>query len=369
MEEEDLFFTLALTQVNGVGPITGKRLIENFGTAKYVFEASYQELVGKRVSAALAKQIVEKKGFHWVEKEIKLLQQAEIRPLFYQAKEYPYYLRQCDDSPILLFSKGKTDDNWAMRNVVSVVGTRKPTARGLDFCQRFIEAIQHYNPIIISGLAYGIDICVHQQALALGLETYGILGHGLHRIYPAKHKSIASKMMEKGGVFTEFPIQSKIDRENFIQRNRLVAGISQATVVIESAKKGGSMSSIAFANDYSREVFAVPGRVDDPLSQGCNELIRTHRAQLLSCPEEFVVALNWNASKKQDKVIQPKLFVNLQEEEQLVYDYLGQVQREVIDLIAIQCNLPIYKVSTILLQLELQGLVRPLPGKYFELVD
>jgi len=369
MEEEDLFFTLALIKVNGVGPIIGKRLIENFGTAKRVFEASYQALLAKRVSEALAKQIVEKRGFHWVEKEMKLLKQAAIQPLFYQDKDYPYYLRQCDDSPILLFSKGKTCDNWSMRNVVSIVGTRNPTTRGLEFCQRFIEAVQDYNPIIISGLAYGIDICVHQQALALGLETFGILGHGLHRIYPAKHATVAAKMLEKGGLFTEFPIQSKIDRENFIQRNRLVAGISQATIVIESAKKGGSMSSIAFANDYSRDVFAVPGRIDDPLSQGCNELIRTHRAQLLNSPEEFVEVLNWNQNKKKDSVIQPKLFVNLQEEEQLVYDYLSQVQREVIDLIAIQCRLPIYKVSTILLQLELQGLVRPLPGKYFEFVD
>ncbi|MGS4345992.1 DNA-processing protein DprA [Myroides odoratus] len=366
MREEDLFFTLALTRVNGVGPIIGKRLIENFGTAKRVFETSYQGLLGKRVSEALAKQIVEKKGFHWVEKEMKLLEQAAIKPLFYQAPNYPYYLRQCDDSPILLFSKGTSCESWATRNVVSIVGTRNPTTRGLDFCQHFIEAIQPYNPIIISGLAYGIDICIHKQALAYGLETFGILGHGLHRVYPAKHTAIAEKMKQKGGVITEFPIQSKIDRENFIQRNRLVAGMSQATVVVESAIKGGSMSSISFANDYNRDVFAVPGRIDDPLSQGCNELIRTNRAQLLSCPMELVELLNWNKTKKQEKVIQPKLFVNLHEEEQLVYDYLVQVQREVIDLIAIHCSLPIYKVSTILLQLELQGLVRPLPGKYFE---
>ncbi|WP_410877919.1 DNA-processing protein DprA [Myroides sp. DW712] len=366
MEEEDLFFTLALAKVNGIGPITGKRLIEVFGTAKQVFAASYQELAAKRVSALLVKQIKEKKGFDWVEKELKLIKKAGIQVLFYQAKDYPYYLRQCDDSPLLLFAKGQTHMNWETRNVISVVGTRNPTTRGLDFCQHFVEAIQPYNPIIISGLAYGIDVCIHKQAIAYGLETFGILGHGLHRIYPAKHTAIAEKMREKGGVITEFPIQSKIDRENFIQRNRLVAGMSQATVVVESAIKGGSMSSISFANDYNRDVFAVPGRIDDLLSQGCNELIRTNRAQLLSDPLELVEILNWNKNKKQEKVIQPKLFVNLQEEEQRVYDYLVQVEREVIDLIAIHCNLPIYKVSTILLQLELQGLVRPLPGKYFE---
>lgn len=369
MREEDLLFTLALTKVNGVGPIIGKRLIENFGTAKAVFEASYQALIAKRVSASLAQEIGLKKGFHWAEKEMKLMQQAAIQPLFYQAKEYPYFLRQCDDSPLLLFSKGKIPEQWSTRNVVSIVGTRNPTARGLDFCKRFMEAVQEYNPIIISGLAYGIDVCVHQQALAFGLETFGVLGHGLHRIYPEKHTAIAEKMREKGGLWTEFPIQSKMDRENFIQRNRLVAGSSQATIVIESAKKGGSMSSITFANEYNRDVFAVPGRIDDPMSQGCNELIRTHRAQLLSDPIEFIELLNWDKNKKPTQVIQPRLFVDLNEEEQIIYDYLAQADRAVMDQIALQCSLPIYKVSTILLQLELQGLVRPLPGKYFECIN
>ncbi|WP_353159944.1 DNA-processing protein DprA [Myroides odoratus] len=368
MREEELLFTLALTKVNGVGPIIGKRLIENFGSAKEVFEASYQALVAKRVSASLAQQIVQKKGVHWAEKEMKLMQQAAIQPLFYQAKEYPYFLRQCDDSPLLLFSKGNVPINWSMRNVVSIVGTRNPTSRGLDFCKRFMEVIQSYNPIIISGLAYGIDVCVHQQAMAFGLETFGILGHGLHRIYPEKHTAIAEKMMEQGGLWTEFPIQSKMDRENFIQRNRLVAGSSQATIVIESARKGGSMSSITFANDYNRDVFAVPGRVDDPMSQGCNELIRTHRAQLLNDPMEFIELLNWDKNKKPTPVIQPRLFVDLHGEEKIVYDFLLDTDRAVIDHIALQCSLPIYKVSTILLQLELQGLVRPLPGKYFECV-
>lgn len=368
MKEEDLFFTLALTKVNGVGPIIGKRLIENFGTAKGVFDASYHELVSKRVAASLALQIQAKKGFSWAEKEVKLIEQEKITPLFYQAKAYPYYLRQCEDSPLLLFAKGNLTENWSSRNVVSIVGTRNPSTRGLDFCAKFMEAVQGYNPIIISGLAYGIDICVHKQALAFGLETYGVLGHGLNQIYPAKHGAIAKKMLKKGGLLTEFAVQSRIERENFIQRNRLIAGSSQATLVVESAIKGGSMSSITFANDYNRDVFAVPGRIDDPMSQGCNELIRTQRAQLLSDPLELIECLNWNKNKEKNKAIQPLLFVNLNAEEQIIYDYLCQTQRDVIDLIALNCSLPIYKVSTILLQLELQGLVRPLPGKYFELV-
>lgn len=269
-------------------------------------------------------------------------------------------MRQCEDAPILLFHKGNNLPDWDLRPSISLVGTRNPTTRGLSFCKQFMEVVQPFNPIIISGLAYGIDAGVHKQALSFGLETFGILGHGLHQIYPAKHSTLSKQMLDQGGLLTEYAIQSRIERENFVQRNRIVAGISQATVVVESALKGGSMSSVAFANDYNRDVFAVPGRIDDLVSQGCNELIRTNRAQLLQDPLELVEILNWNQTKRKSKVIQPKLFVDLGEEERIVYGYLCSVNREVIDLIAVNCSLPIYKINTILLQLELHGLVRPL---------
>ncbi|MBB1140626.1 DNA-processing protein DprA [Myroides sp. WP-1] len=366
MKEEDLFYTLALTKVNGVGPIIGKRLIENFGTAKKVFKASTQELLIKRVSGQVTKQLQEKDNLIWAEKELKQMQKSHIQPLFYQEEKYPYYLHQCDDAPIILFYKGIGLPDWKSRPIVSLVGTRTPTTRGLAFCKQFMEVVQPFNPIVISGLAYGIDACIHREALAFGLETYGILGHGLQRIYPANHRKLANEMMEQGGVLTEFATQRKIERENFIQRNRIVAGMSQATVVVESAMKGGSMSSVTFANEYNRDVFAVPGRVDDLMSQGCNELIRTHRAQLLQDPREIIDVLNWNKVKTKVRLIQPELFLNLSEEEQRIYDYLNLVGRAVLDLIAMECNLPIYKVSTLLLQLELQGLVKPLPGKYYE---
>ena len=366
MKEEDLFYTLALTRVNGIGPIIGKRLIENFKTAKAVFEATPTQLTTKRFSPQLAQNIQEKESLLWAEGELKAIEKWKIQPLFYQEKDYPYYLRQCDDAPLLLFCRANALPTWEIRPIVSIVGTRTPTSRGLSFCTHLMEAIQPFNPIVISGLAYGIDACVHREALSLGLETFGILGHGLQRIYPANHRKLAQQMVEQGGLLTEFPTQRRIERENFIQRNRLVAGISQATIVVESALKGGSMSSVSFANEYNRDVFAVPGRTDDLMSQGCNELIRTHRAQLLQDPNEIVEVLNWNKTQIQTAVIQPQLFLNLSEDEQKVYDYLRTVGREVLDLIALECNLPIYKVSTLLLQLELQGLIKPLPGKYFE---
>jgi len=268
----------------------------------------------------------------------------------------------------LLFAKGSMSADWSSRHVISLIGTRNPTKRGLAFCNRLLEEVLPFNPVIVSGLAYGVDVCSHKMALQLGLETVAILGHGLQTIYPAKHRAIANKMLNKGGLLTEFPIQSSIERENFVQRNRIVAGISQATIVIESASKGGSMSSACFANDYNRDVFAVPGRIDDAMSKGCNDLIRNNRAQLLSDPLELIEILNWNKVNLKQKTIQPKLFLNLSQEEQIVYEYLRENDREMMDLIAFHCCIPIYKVSTILLQLELQGLIRPLPGKYFEYV-
>ncbi|MDM1406063.1 DNA-protecting protein DprA [Myroides sp. DF42-4-2] len=366
MEEEDLFYTLALTKVIGVGPIIGKRLIEHFGSAKGVFQATPDACRLKRVSEGLITNLQEVQVLRWAEKELKLIQKLDILPLYYRAPTYPFYLKQCDDAPLLLFYKGTKLPDWTSRPILSVVGTRTPTPRGMAFCAQIMEVVQPFNPIVISGLAYGIDACVHREALAFGLETFGILGHGLQRIYPAIHAKLAKQMMRQGGLLTEFPIQSRIERENFVQRNRIVAGMSQATIVVESALKGGSMSSIGFANEYNRDAFAVPGRVDDLMSQGCNELIRTLRAQLLQQPSEIIDVLNWNRTAPKTKVVQPQLFVHLEEEAQRVFDYLCGVEREVIDLIAIECNLPIYKVSTLLLQLELQGLVKPLPGKYFE---
>ncbi len=368
MNLDDLLFTMALTKVKGIGPITAKKLIDKFGTAKNVFAASKQELFRQKVNEQIVKNFGAVDILKEAEVEVRNIQEQNIQPIFYKTAEYPTLLKQCDDAPLILFLKGKNIDNWQNRNVISIVGTRNPTKRGQDFCNEFIEALKPYNPIIVSGLAYGIDICAHKAALENGLDTFAILGHGLNQLYPAQHRNEAKKILEQGGLISEYWTQSKIEREKFIQRNRLVAGISQSVIVVESAIKGGSMSTVNFANDYNRDVFAVPGRVSDIMSQGCNELIRSHRAQLLTSAEEFITALNWDIMAKDVKLIQPKLFLNLNDEEQIVYDFLLEKEKELLDIIAIGCELPIYKVSTILLQLELQGLVRPLPGKYFEII-
>lgn len=369
MEEEDLLYMLALQTTSGIGPITAKRLLEYFGSARLVFEAKEKEVSAvHRVGNLLWKNLQDATVLKRAEQELRNIELYKLCCFSYRDKLYPSMLKECDDGPLLLFSTSPNLD-FTHRKVISFIGTRNPSKRGVDFCTEVIRDLKPYNPIIISGLAYGVDITAHLAALDNGLDTYAVLGHGLNRVYPDVHTSIARRIEERGGAcLSEFWVNSRVDRENFIQRNRIVAGMSQATIVIESAIKGGSMTTINFANDYNRDVFAVPGRVGDIMSEGCNSVIKKNRAQLLTSAGDIVETLSWDSLSKPLKVIQPQLFVDLNAEEELVVAFLGKCERELLDVIALSCSLPIYKVSSLLLNLEMIGLVRPLPGKYFELV-
>lgn len=370
MTEDDLFFTLALTKVDGVGSIMARRLIDYFGSAKAVFEATSKDLLAvPKVGSVLLQNLKKESVFKLAEVELNNIKQFKFTPVFYKDEDYPYLLNQCIDAPILFFSTNACG-NWHNRKIVTIIGTRYPTSRGISFCKELVAELKEYNPIIISGLAYGIDITAHQAALEHSLTTYAVLGTSLDQVYPDAHRNVAKKIEQSGGgLLSEFWVSGKTERENFIQRNRIVAGLSQATIVVESAIKGGSMSTVTFANDYNRDVFAVPGRVDDVVSQGCNELIRCNRAQLLTSASNIVDALNWNKAERKVKIIQPQLFVDLTEDETKIVDHLKANQRDSLDFIAIACEMPIYKVSSTLLNLELKGIVRPLPGKYFELIN
>lgn len=370
MEEEKLFYTLALQTVAGIGPVTAKRLIDYFESPKAIFQASQKEIMQvHQVGTVLWNKIHDPLVLQRAELELKAIQNQGLSICYYKDPHYPNLLRECDDSPIMLFHSNANFE-FNNRRVISIIGTRNPSKRGVEFCEQLISDLKDYNPVIISGLAYGIDVCAHTAALEEGLDTYAVLGHGLNRIYPERHYSIARQIEEKGGsLISEFWMNSRVERENFIQRNRIVAGMSQAVIVIESAIKGGSMSTVTFANDYNRDVFAVPGRITDVMSQGCNLVIRNNRAQLLSSANDIVETLNWDQITKKPKVIQPMLFLDLSDDEQKVYDYLVTCERELLDMIALNCEMPIYKVSTTLLNLELRGIVRPLPGKYFELIQ
>jgi DNA processing protein len=233
-----------------------------------------------------------------------------------------------------------------------------------------IEDLAPLNPIIVSGFAYGVDIVAHQAAMDHNLQTIGVLAHGMNQIYPKNHKKYIAKMEQNGGFMTEFWSDSSPEKENFVKRNRIVAGIAEATIVIESAEKGGSLITANLANDYNRDVFAVPGRTSDKLSQGCNSLIKTQRAHLLTSAADVLYILNWEltSSLTNDKVIQKQLFISLEPDEQKIYDYLLQNGKQLLDIIAIECDFPIFKISSILLNMELKGVIRPLPGKQFEAV-
>jgi len=247
------------------------------------------------------------------------------------------------------------------------VGTRNISSYGRTFCNQLIEELAAYNPIIVSGFAYGVDICAHKAAIEKSLQTIAVLAHGFEEIYPKIHKKYVHQVNENGGFLTEFWSDEKPLRENFLKRNRIVAGISKATIIIESAAKGGSLVTADIANSYNKDVFAVPGRITDVYSKGCNNLIKNNTAHLLSSASDIVRMLNWDLQEK-PKIIQKELFVMLGEDEQKIFDFLYEKGAHVIDVIALECNIPTYQLSSILLQMELKGVLKPLPGKMFEII-
>lgn len=366
MNEDDLLYTLALLRVDGVGDIMAKRLLTHCGSAKAVFETKKQQLATiDGVGTFLLQSLNDTSVFDKAKKEIDFIKKNNISVSFFKNENYPERLKHCIDAPVLLFGTGNLD--FTNRKIISIVGTRQITNYGIDFCKKLIEDLVPLNPVIVSGFAYGVDIVAHQLAMDFGLQTVGVLAHGHNQVYPKTHKKYVAKMEENGGFLTEFWSSSNPDKENFVRRNRIVAGISEATIVIESAEKGGSLITANLANDYNRDVFAVPGRVTDKYSLGCNNLIKTQKANLLTSAADLVYILNWD-TQENIKPVQKQLFVELEPDEQKVYDYLLQNGKELLDVIALQCDFPVYKIASILVNMELKGIIRPLPGKLFEAI-
>lgn len=372
MKLNDIRHILALTQIEGIGSVLARKLLQHFKDPEEIFKTSPQKLmqidgIGKMVCQKLKEHHV---AFAKAEVELKYIQKHDIHCLSITDADYPEFLKQCPDAPVLLFSSGNTV--WNQRRVISIVGTRKVTPYGVDFCRRLLDGVKAYDPIIVSGFAYGVDIVAHAYALDIGLTTVGVWAHGFEHIYPKDHRKYVTKMEQNGGFLTEFWHHAYPDKENFVRRNRIVAGISEATIVIESADSGGSLITAKLANDYSREVFAVPGRVTDKYSQGCNHLIKTNQASLITSAEDLVYMLNWDRNKKkavaQPLAMQMGLFDSLTEEEQKLITYLQNHTRSEVDWIAIGCEMPVFLVNSLLLQLELKGLVRMYQGKMCELV-
>jgi DNA processing protein len=368
MQEQELISLLALLNTEGIGDIVAKKLLNHCGTAENVFKASASQLASiDGIGNTTIKKIKSKAGFNLAESEFNFISSNAISVHYFQSETYPDRLKHCIDSPLLLFSTGNIQLN--KHKIISVVGTREVTSYGIDFCKNLIADLAPLQPIIVSGFAYGVDVVAHKAAMENHLQTIGVVAHGLNQIYPKSHKKYVSKMEENGGFMTEFWSTSNPEKENFVKRNRIVAGMCEATIVIESGERGGSLITANFANEYNRDVFAVPGRVSDKYSQGCNNLIKTQRANVLTSAADILYMLNWDLEEKMSKNgIQKQLFVALEPEEQYVYDYLLKIGKQPLDIIALACGMQVYKLSSILLNMELKGCIRPLPGKLFEVI-
>ena len=314
----------------------------------------------------VAAQIKEEEALKRAEKEIAFIRKNGIKPLFFASKEYPERLKHCMDSPVLLYTKGRANLN--PEKVISVVGTRNATDYGKSVCERIIEGLKDLDVFIVSGLAYGIDITAHKAALKNGLKTAAVLAHGLDKIYPSLHRKTADEMLENGALLTEFISGTQPDRENFPQRNRIIAGMADATIVVEAGKKGGALITAELANSYNRDVFAVPGNVGEKHSEGCNWLISRNKAALITCAEELIYMMGWEPVEKTGKKpVQKQLFVELTPEQKTLVDLLNENGQMGIDTICLKTAMSMSKAAAILLDLEFSGIVAVLPGKVYRL--
>ena len=357
-------YEIALTLVSGIGYVNGKKLVAYCGGAEAVFCEKRNTLTQiSGINDNIVNSILSKDVMLRAEKELEFVEKNGIRPLFYLDSDYPKRLQHCHDSPMVLYYKGNADLN-AMKTL-GVVGTRNITDYGRYATEMIIEDLSSDNVLIISGLAYGVDAVAHRAALKYNLATVGVLGHGMQTVYPAENRKLSTNMLEKGGILTEFVSGTQPDRENFPKRNRIVAGMVDCLVVVESALKGGAMITAEIANSYDREVFAIPGRVGDIYSEGCNRLIKTNKANLLTGAADIRYVMRWDIDTK---VVakQMRMFRDFSEEEKKVMDVFGQSNVIHLDDIIVGTDLSPSKIASILLSLEFDGVVTALPGKRYQ---
>lgn len=362
----DLLYQIALTLVPNIGDVHAKALMNVYGDAQSIFKAKKKELENMEgIGTVRARSIKEFTGFSSAEAEIKFIEKYKITPLFINAENYPKRLLNCYDSPALLYFRGNTDLNTS--RIISIVGTRNNSEYGKYVCEKFIEDLRAENVLVVSGLAFGIDTIAHKAALKNNLQTIGVLAHGLDRIYPSQNKPLAKQITEQGGLLTEFISNTNPDKQNFPKRNRIVAGICDAVIVIESSKKGGSLITAEMGNGYNKDVFAIPGRINDLKSEGCNYLIKNNKAALINAANDFLEMMNWKQVPKPSSKKQRALFIELAPDEKIVVDILQQQDSIQIDELYFKSGLSSSAVATALLMLEMQHVIIALPGKVYKL--
>jgi DNA processing protein len=362
-----LVYQIALTLIPGIGDILGKKLVNAAGSAEAVFREPRRALQRIHRSAeGLYTAFRSREVMERAEQEAAFITRFGIRSLFFTDPDYPRLLRNCIDSPVMVYFKGSIPLND--RRTIGIVGTRKATDYGREVCKRLVTDLSGLGITVISGLAYGIDSCAHRAALDCGVPTIGVLGHGLDRVYPPMNTSLAGRMTANGGLLTDFISGTNPDRENFPKRNRIIAGMCDALVVVEAAAKGGALITADIANSYNRDVFAVPGRIGDLFSEGTNFLVMSNKACLIQSADDIAVFMGWKKTDKPVQPVQKKIFIEMSEEEERIAGILQEAGEAGIDEIMIRSGLPMSRVSAALLNLEFEGVVRCLPGKVYQML-
>ena len=353
---EEVFYTIALTRMTGFNQAMALQLYQSLGSGKAVYEqrqdlGNWDEALRR---AAAEMEFIEKNG---------------IQALTLNDAAYPQRLKECADAPIILYYKGVADLN--RQHVINIVGTRHCTTYGQDLVRRFVSDLRRMCPdvLIVSGLAYGIDICAHRQALTEGYETVGVLAHGLDQIYPPRHRDTAVEMVRQGGLLTEYMSQTQALPNNFRQRNRIVAGMSDATILVESAYKGGGLITCRIAQEYGRDVFAFPGAVGAPYSEGCNRMIRNNTAALITSAADFVESMGWQTAQQHSPAVERQLFPDLTPDEQTIVTLLQQTNDLQLNILSVKSNIAIGQLTALLFQLEMKGVVKPLAGGTYHLLN
>ncbi|MBQ3630539.1 MAG: DNA-processing protein DprA [Prevotella sp.] len=374
MSSEEIFYTIAFTRLTGFNSQTAQLLYRELGSAKAIYD--HRSDIADIIPDCSPRVVESLRNWDDAMKrataEMTFIGQHKIQALTLNDPAYPRRLADCPDAPIIIYYRGTTDLN--QQRVINMVGTRRCTTYGQDLVRRFITQLKVLCPqvLIVSGLAYGIDICAHRQALASGYDTVGVLAHGLDTIYPAPHRQTATEMVCHGGLLTEYVTQTEPMANNFRQRNRIVAGVSDATIVVESAAKGGALITARIAQDYGRDVFAFPGPVGAPYSEGCNNLIRDNRAALISSADDFVAAMGWQVDAQREKAkavgIERHLFPNLSPDEQAIVNLLSTNNDLQLNVISVHLNKPIGAITALLFNLEMKGVVKPLAGGTYHLL-
>lgn len=362
-----LEYQIALSLFPGIGAVNARRIVAYLGSVNAVFESSSKEMesipgIGKK----LTNKILDNRSLMIDQalKEIEFLKKYKLQTFFYLDKNYPRRLAQCEDAPVIMYMKGNVNLNAS--KIISVVGTRNATESGRQLTEELITGLKNQDLLVVSGLAYGIDVAAHKASLKNNIPTLGVVGHGLNMIYPSSHSSIAKDMInQNGGLLSDFHSESKLDPGNFLRRNRIVAGLADCTIVVESASKGGALVTADIANSYNRDVFAYPGRTTDQYSAGCNQLIKENKAGLIESSTDLLEFMGWEANPKP---IQSQILLDFSQDEELILETMKTQEVSTIDLISRATDLSVQKLNTILLSLEFKGVVKSLPGNRFKLL-